>query len=503
MTIKYLAGNRIQGVSYGEEKWSDAVVGSNISVNLGAKKIDFNGVTNNASSSVSYDLGSTSDSQWTLRMKYEVTAWTNPSSATNYIFIGISDSPTESSSTAQDFIGFQTSRNLNGSIGRELLDTDGVAVLGASGVAMPDPIEATIQYIEINRTSSTEATCKIFSDSTYTTQVGSTATAVVASGTTNLRHIKIMNRDNVSNGGSLIGYITDLKFWDGTNTTSGTPTTLTFGSERDTITNVPLGTVFEETDTGKHFLFDTEKTTPTYETDFSSNSGWATATSTDEDNLKIDTTAKMILSNNPNIPSNPHQLCKDLGSTLSNTAWVLDIDLYVIDNENGGSNWTQIGMHNVDEDSDDDDNQNFLGMLLISETGKNHVGLISPSNGTLGNFTPESGFDDEIADGAQFYFRLIRDGADTLTLERHSSSARTDRNPDTNVHDDDSENTSTATNYNNVTGLQFFKISFRTASNGGTQGTQKFRIENLKIYDGVENSHAGQFKRDGNWSQVD
>jgi hypothetical protein len=210
---------------FSSDDWTDT--GSNIGVNTSTNVLDFNGVTDGSNSASVYDLGAgnVSDTAWVCRFKYTLTSWTNPSGATNYIFIGLSDLPqTTASSASQDFIGFQTTRNLNGSIGRELLDTDGALVLGASGVAMDNPSIGT-QWIEIVRTSATQATIKVFSDSTYSTQVGNTVTATVASGTSGLRYIKVMNRDNVSNGGTLIGSIDDVEFYNGVTTV--TPATWT------------------------------------------------------------------------------------------------------------------------------------------------------------------------------------------------------------------------------------------------------------------------------------
>ena len=164
------------------------------------------------------------------------------------------------------------------------------------------------------------------------------------------------------------------------------------------------------------------KTTLT--SNLSSDSGWEQ----DGSAIFVNESGSYIDSDN-NGGSTTHQaLFYDLGSALS-TSWVIDLDLYVTNSSNSNSNWTHIGMHDVDQDTDDDDDQNFLGINAIAEytqisTGNgNYLGIMHNQNTTLGNASPTgvSGDGNEIATGAQFYLRLIRDG-NKLKLERHATS---------------------------------------------------------------------------------
>ena len=65
-----------------------------------------------------------------------------------------------------------------------------------------------------------------------------------------LRYILVTNR----NGNAARWTISDFKFWNATTSTSGTPTiALNF---TDVSPNLPNGTILEESDTGKHYMFD-------------------------------------------------------------------------------------------------------------------------------------------------------------------------------------------------------------------------------------------------------
>ena len=211
--------------------------------------------------------------------------------------------------------------------------------------------------------------------------------------------------------------------------------------------------------------------TPELTSNLSSDSGWEA----DGSAISVNTSGSYIDSDNNNGGTTHQALFYDLGSALS-TGWVIDLDLYVTACTNSGSNWTHIGMHDTDQDTDDDDNQNFLGINALAEytqisTGNgNYLGIMHNQNTTLGNASPTgvSGDGDEVATGNQFYLRLIRDG-NTLKLERHATSSRTG---------------STLTTTRSITmtaGLRYFGISHRSRAHGGRMD---LKIENVKIWEG-------------------
>jgi len=417
---------------FSSDDWTDT--GSNIGVNTSTNVLDFNGVTDGSNSASVYDLGAgnVSDTAWVCRFKYTLTSWTNPSGATNYIFIGLSDLPqTTASSASQDFIGFQTTRNLNGSIGRELLDTDGALVLGASGVAMDNPSIGT-QWIEIVRTSATQATIKVFSDSTYSTQVGNTVTATVSSGTSGLRYIKVMNRDNVSNGGTLIGSIDDVEFYN--DVTTPTPATWTMQ--------------------------------PTFQDDFSTDR-WVDM---DSSKIGVNTTLERLDFDIKRDGSNDGSAL-DLGRTLSDTKWRVDYDLSLTTlTESGNSVILHVGLSDEDQTSDSANSQDAY-TFRIDVWSAGQVTKLTDSEAQTLEGTALHTFTDLTT--TDYYISMIRNSATQCQLIIYSDSART------TVVEDSGIKTTTS----GINGLRYFKVT----NGGGSSGTGAIigNIKNLKIYNGV------------------
>ena len=213
--------------------------------------------------------------------------------------------------------------------------------------------------------------------------------------------------------------------------------------------------------------------TATYETDFSSNTGSQTWTSTNS-SFDVNTSDSAIIANNTQTTTNL-QVGKDVGS-LSNTAWVIDFDLKIVSKTSAGSLWTHIGMFNGDTSVDDDQSQNFLGLILHAQDNQgvntNAILLADQQGGTLGNAGILTFGEDSLDGNPQFYLRMRRTDADTLILENYSSSARTGT----------ASTTVTKTLGDDPQSLQYFKVSNRTVAGSGVLN---IKIENLKIYNAI------------------
>jgi len=110
----------------------------------------------------------------------------------------------------------------------------------------PTTATDTPYYIELKRVSADLIEFRAFSDSNYSTQVGSTVTRATTSAVTALRYITInLVAQGAIGGDGYTGYIQNLKFFNATTTATE--------AEKATITDVPTGTRFEETDTRKIF----------------------------------------------------------------------------------------------------------------------------------------------------------------------------------------------------------------------------------------------------------
>ena len=202
----------------GADAWTDQD-SAKIGVNTTTDVLDFNFVTDGTNDACTYDLGAgnVSDTAWVLRFKFHSTTITD--GAELFFYIGLSkESAATLANAAHDFIGlaldYTTTNNINA------IDTDGQAL---NGVAY-DATNATPfsngsdHWIEITRTAATTYTVKVFSESTYTTQVGSTMSGTCASTTDGLRYISLINANYASGSGSFVGYLDDIKFYNAVTT---------------------------------------------------------------------------------------------------------------------------------------------------------------------------------------------------------------------------------------------------------------------------------------------
>ena len=185
-------------------------------VNITNDNIDFNCVRDSTSDVIYHDLTSVSDSAWVLRFKFNSTTITTDP----VIYIGLSDI-ISSNATSQDFIGCML-RPSEATHRVQAIDSDhnNMYLLTRDTSITYQFVNSTTYYIEIIRTSTTSYTIKIFSDSAYTTQLGTTLTGTCASTCTSLRYLKIHNYSNDTTSDTWTGTIDDIKFYNGVTTIS-------------------------------------------------------------------------------------------------------------------------------------------------------------------------------------------------------------------------------------------------------------------------------------------
>ena len=262
-------------------------------------------------------------------------------------------------------------------------------------------------------------------------------TAYTAGGNTGSDPITIAHSYVDSNHGNYL--MDDCGFWE---------RTLTSAEILDLVNNVDKSTTFAS--------------------DFSSTSNW---TSTDSA-FAINTSDVAIIANNDNVTTNL-QIGHDLGSgnELSDTAWVIDVDVKITAYTANSGLWTHIGMYDCDTTVLDSTNKDFLGMILYGESATNAIVLVEADNqleGTLGPTTTSIA----ITGTPQLYLRMKRTASNKLTIESYSTLERTGA-PIT---------TTTRTFSGNPQNLRYFKITNR---DGGGGGELDAKIENVKIWDGV------------------
>ena len=172
---------------------------------------------------------------------------------------------------------------------------DGGAIAGSSTTMFPAPSNwgfansggadfttvPNTYYFEIIRSgaSGTDTlTAKVYTTSDYSGTPYGTASKDASSAT--VRYFSVANYNNGATTGSIEAEIKDFKFWNDTNSTSGTPTytatfdsgewgennnakigvssTTTYTDEKTTVTDVPTGSEFQETDTRKFYQMGTK-----------------------------------------------------------------------------------------------------------------------------------------------------------------------------------------------------------------------------------------------------
>ena len=227
-------------------------------------------------------------------------------------------------------------------------------------------------------------------------------------------------------------------------------------------TNVQVGSRWEETDTRKMYHY--EAGDPTYESDFTTNTGWVEADST---NTGVDTSTERLDFNIVRSTTNG-KAYYDLGSALSDTAWVIRFKCVMTASANGaGSNTIgSFGMSSVTGDALT--TQDFLGHYKAGN-GDDVSVVVDGSN--LGPGTGSS-LGRPLA-GTTRYHEMKRTSATSWTNSIYSTSDYSGT-PDA---------THTLTIASSIIGLRYFNIANYNSGSGA--GVLSGYIDDVKIYDGV------------------
>jgi len=257
MAITYLSGGRIQGSSevsesptftddFSSNNW--AKTGSLNGISGG--KLWWNGARNGSHHKTSYDLGAgnVSNTAWTLR--FEVTTDNSSAGGSNgiwFIGVGAEDEDVTASGTNTS-VQLMIGQSTNDGAGVEFRSSDENA-LNSGGVTVDSTFTNNFssvgtKYCEITKLTATTGKTTFYTDSTFGT-VAETSSGTIDT-TEDLRYIYVSTYNAGTTTGAFNGYIDNVKFYNGITDTSIT-------DEKTTITNVPAGTRYEETDTRKIF----------------------------------------------------------------------------------------------------------------------------------------------------------------------------------------------------------------------------------------------------------
>jgi len=279
MAIKYLDAKRLQGTNaerlalstLGSTGWTTQTEGTlSVAIDATNNEIDFStGFSTSQLGAGSYDLQSTGglngnnadNETWVLRFKIVPTTQAEDYNLT----MMISSTQNALTTTSADRIGFLlygggTNWLVNDfggwSTGGAQFWTDssawGASLYGndSSLTRDTDPL-----YVTIQRTSGTVASMSITKNSDYTTSAYTitTSSTVLPSSVQDLRYITFQSASHATNSNRLVGTISDVKFWNSTIDTDD-PVTITFDFT-NTYPDLPNGTIFNETDAYKYFMW--------------------------------------------------------------------------------------------------------------------------------------------------------------------------------------------------------------------------------------------------------
>jgi len=158
-------------------------------IDIDVSGIDVDGISHD--SEQHYDLGAgiVSDTAFLLRFKFVLSSFTASTVASqiSQLKIGLSSVTTIGETPVEDSIGviFRWVPSTTLIYGYH---ADGGTATRISTTVVPS---ATTYYIEIKRLTATTAEVKLFSDSTFTTQLGSTASMTIPSTIQGLRYLKL------------------------------------------------------------------------------------------------------------------------------------------------------------------------------------------------------------------------------------------------------------------------------------------------------------------------
>ena len=467
MTITYLDSKRIQGLStdemsptfeenfstYTTQGEADAVWSTNdtsrMRVNVTTDVFDWISIRNGIASTSNKDVGYTiSNTSWVLKFRYRMTSSNNNDAR---LFVGFS-STTGNYGATMDWLGIiipnpqHTQWSITG------YDNVGLIINDYSSFYYT-PLLNTDYYIKISRTSATVLQLDVYSDSAYTSLLG-TVSRDIASTITDLRYLKICNMNNDSSGYSMSGIIDDIKFWNGV---------------PNKPTNVQTNSIFEQTDTKtRHWYNGTNWITqPTFEDDFSSYADQASADASwipvSGTNIRVDVTNDYIL-HTCSVGTVQEIIYHDLG-LISDTSWVLRFSKYTVTQ---GTSDSHIYISSV-AGADNVVTQDFIG--VINNGGANNYGARIKDSTVIVDSVDS--FTEANSNGSTFYFELIRLSSSAMLFRRYTDSTYTTVVETSNI----------STGMTGVINLRYLTFCTNDDNNGETQSI--YRYDDIKFYNGV------------------
>lgn len=274
---------------------------------------------------------------------------------------------------------------------------------------------------------------------------------------------------------------------DGSYGNGGSGTTLTYANP-SMPTDIQDNSLFVEKDTARRYWFDAQTgTTPTYNDDFSTYADQAAAdavwVSNDTADFRVNITNDNFDFDSKVTSTTNTGAYYDLGSALSDTAWVVDFKLVITTNTlySGGSvsAATYITMNDATNGGAIGGTVDAMGFYVTTTSSGSKFCVTWANSSYLNRGGGE--FTNTITTGT-FYMRLKRTGATSVKLEVYSDATRT-----SSSLIEEKEVTGTDSG---ITGLRYLRIQDNQSSAGTGTGQQIGTIDDVCIYDGVTTATA-------------
>jgi hypothetical protein len=223
--------------------WTSGGTTNKIAASNGTITVTIN-TDNNVDARLTYDMGAgnVSDSIWILRAKLVYTHNISASGACT-IHWGMADNTTitgENAGGANDLVGGVAHLQDNTNNTQNAINGSGV-----TGNNRDNRMSTgNTYYIELKRVSVTSVTMKVFSDVSYSTQVGATSSATLTSALTGGRYFFFHHFTQTVNSGSGSLVFSDMKFYNSISEIISKPT------------DVQNNSILIEKDTAKRYWFD-------------------------------------------------------------------------------------------------------------------------------------------------------------------------------------------------------------------------------------------------------
>ena len=389
-----------------------------------------NDSTNDASS---IDFGSTvSDSKFVIDFDFVLSTLTDASGTTaNFVVLSSLDSATDSQ-TNQDALGMRIQNGVADAFG--IVESDAQSLPAGSSANMTTAVPTTrTYYVRFIRESTTKFTVILYADSDRS-EVIDTISATINDTIASLRYFKISNYSGGGGGtATQIGYIDNLKIYDGVTT----------------VENIP------------------SQQTPTIDEDFTPVETWT-------DSGTKNTVSGGVLNWDFDIDGSHHATAYDNTTAFDDEKWTVQFD-WTVDAVTDPSSGTDSGwfmMSSANETVNSSTVQDYIAMRLINNSSGIRDIRIGADNSTTipDSVTP---VDLGVNFSATTYYVTLRRLSSTLAqLDVYTDSNRTNLFA-----------TGTTTVDAGVTGLRYFKVM--TSDNSGTDGALNGTIDNLKIWDGI------------------